>query len=259
MYRLPSRRSQPHGVVLVHGGFDSLIEEFVAIWVAIAEAGFDVVAFDGPGQGGARMLHDVPFEHAWERPVGAVLDGLGIDQAALVGVSMGGWWAIRAAAFEPRIHRVVSWPPVYDWLVKLPRFARTVVRGMVRHRWLMNPILRLRMKLFPVIQHAISQAMFIVDGREPMDAVDFLLGMNADALHSERVTQDVLLMVGADDWFQPPVLANAQQEALTRARSVTRRDFTRAESAASHCQMDNLTLACKVLTDWLQSTPEARR
>ena len=53
-YRLAAFGSQTRGAVLVHGGFDSLIEEFFAIWQRIAAAGFDVIAFDGPGQGGAR-------------------------------------------------------------------------------------------------------------------------------------------------------------------------------------------------------------
>jgi hypothetical protein len=39
------------GAVLIHGGFDSLIEEFYPIWQRIAMAGFDVVAFGGPCQG----------------------------------------------------------------------------------------------------------------------------------------------------------------------------------------------------------------
>jgi len=47
------------GTVLLHGGFDSLIEEFFAIWDRIAAAGFQVVAFEGPGQGGARRLGGV--------------------------------------------------------------------------------------------------------------------------------------------------------------------------------------------------------
>ena len=52
-YRLPAR-GRSCGTVLLHGGFDSLIEEFYAIWQRIAAAGFDVITFDGPGQGGAR-------------------------------------------------------------------------------------------------------------------------------------------------------------------------------------------------------------
>jgi hypothetical protein len=50
-YWLPAggqRRSA--GAALIHGGFDSLIEEFYPIWQQIAVAGFDVVALEGLGQ-----------------------------------------------------------------------------------------------------------------------------------------------------------------------------------------------------------------
>ena len=103
----PQFRVQTHGAVLLHGGFDSLIEEFFAIWQRIAAAGFDVIAFDGPGQGGARDLGGLTFDHDWEKPVGAILDHFALDSAALVGISMGGYWALRAAGREPRIDRVV--------------------------------------------------------------------------------------------------------------------------------------------------------
>lgn len=241
------------GTVLVHGGFDSVIEEFLPIWERIAAAGHHVLAFEGPGQGGARLLHGLTFEHDWERPVAAILDHQGIDQATLVGISMGGYWALRAAAFEPRIDRVVSWPPVYDWLHQIPPFARTLLRFLLRFRGLMNWGIRLRMRLFPVLEHAVKHAMYLCDGREPMDAVDWMLGMNAEHLCSERVTQDVLVMTGAADAFQPPRLSDRQIAALTRARRVQQRIFTAAESADSHCQMGNLDLATGVLTHWLHT------
>ncbi len=86
--------------------------------------------------------------------------------------------------------------------------------------------------------------------------VDWFLGMNPDHLGSDRVTQDVLLLCGEHDAFQPPVYARAQAAALTAARSVTVRTFTAAEHADQHCQMGNLGLACDVLTAWLD---ESRR
>ena len=49
-----------------------------------------MIAFDGPGQGGARRLAGLPFEPDWERPVAAVLDRFALDRASLVGMSMGG-------------------------------------------------------------------------------------------------------------------------------------------------------------------------
>jgi pimeloyl-ACP methyl ester carboxylesterase len=250
-YRLPAA-GPARGTVLVHGGFDSLIEEFYAIWERIAATGFDVIAFEGPGQGGARALAGLTFDHDWERPVAAVLDHFSIDRAAIVGISMGGYWALRAAGREPRIDRVVSWPPVYDWLYQLPAPVRAVARRMLRLRRFMTWSIELRARLFPVLRHVVDHTLYISGGREPMHVADWLLGMNAEHLGSQHVRQDVLLCAGEHDRFQPPVLARRQAAALTAARSVSMRVFTAAEHADSHCQMGNLELACQSVTTWLR-------
>ena len=252
-YLLPSKAEATRGTVLVHGGFDSLIEEFFAIWERIAEAGFDVVSFEGPGQGGPLNLAGLPFDHDWEGPVGAVLDHLELEDVTLVGISMGGYWAIRAAAYEPRISRVVAWPPVYDWMFRIPPLARRFVFWMVGFRRCMNWSIRLRMRLFPVLGHAVNQAMYLAGGHEPMQAVDWLLGMNHQHISSDRVTQDVLILIGENDAFQPAKLARYQMDALVNARSIQARTFTASEQADGHCQMSNLGLACSVLTHWLRT------
>jgi pimeloyl-ACP methyl ester carboxylesterase len=259
-YQLHARGEPARGTVLLHGGFDSLIEEFSAIWERIAAAGFDVIAFDGPGQGGARAVGGLTFDHDWEKPVAAVLDHFDIGRAALVGISMGGYWALRAAGRESRIDRVVSWPPVYDWLYRVPPGIRGAVRLMLRRRRFMRWNVRIRTRLVPTLRLVVDQALYIADSDDPIAAVDWFLGMNADHLGSDRVTQDVLLLCGERDRFQPPVLARAQQRALTNARSVHVRTFTKAEHGDQHCQMGNLDLACRVLTEWLahdQRTPRA--
>jgi pimeloyl-ACP methyl ester carboxylesterase len=252
-YRYPAVGPE-RGSVLVHGGFDSLIEEFFAIWERIAAAGFNVIAFEGPGQGGARALGGLTFDHDWEKPVAAVLDHFGLERAGLVGISMGGYWALRAAGREPRIDRVVSWPPVYDWLHRVPAPLRGATRAMLRRRRFMRWNVRVRTRLIPMLRQVVEQAMYLAGGTDPMDAVDWFLGMNASHLGSERVTQDVLLLCGEHDAFQPPVLTRAQAAALTAARSVTIRTFTKAEGADQHCQMGNLDLACRVVTEWLRDT-----
>ena len=254
-YRMPALTGATHGTVLVHGGFDSLIEEFFAIWQRIAAAGFDVIAFDGPGQGGARALSGLTFEHDWEKPVGAVLDYFQLEAAGLVGISMGGYWALRAASREPRIDRVVSWPPVYDWLHRLPALARAATRAMLRRRNFMRWSVRTRARLVPTLGLVVDQACYIVDDDDPIAVVDWFLGMNAEHLGSDRVTQDTLLLCGEHDAFQPPMLTRAQEAALVNARSVTVRTFTETEHADQHCQMGNLDLACRVLTTWLQDPP----
>jgi hypothetical protein len=49
-------------------------------------------------------------------------------------------------------------------------------------------------------------------------------------------------------------LTTSAAKALTAARSVTVRVFTKAEHADQHCQIGNIGLACRVLTTWLRNT-----
>ena len=240
------------GTILLFGGFDSLIEEFFVIWKFFAQAGYRVIAFEGPGQGGARQMYGHAFDHNWEKPVAAILDYLNIQQATLIGISMGGYWAIRAAAFEGRIKQVVSWSPVYDWLEQIPGFAQALVNQMLKWEGFMNATIRLRMRLFPILDHAVKQAMYMVKKNQPMDAARWLLGMNRHHLNSDKVSQDVLLVGGENDAFQPVKLLHKQKAALVNARSVTSRIFTKAEHADMHCQMGNLNLAMTEIESWVR-------
>lgn len=50
--RLSSATGEVKGTILIFGGFDSFIEEFFCIWKYFSARGYEVIAFEGPGQGG---------------------------------------------------------------------------------------------------------------------------------------------------------------------------------------------------------------
>jgi pimeloyl-ACP methyl ester carboxylesterase len=252
--RLASAGSQSKGTVVIHGGFDSFIEEFFCFWKYFSDLGYEVVAFDGPGQGAAHRLHGLAHEHDWEKPVGAVLDHFNLNNVTLLGISFGGYWCVRAAAFEKRIKRLIVNPPLYELLEGHPAIVRKMVGPMVRAKRFMNWSIRLRMKKFPIINHVVSHCLYINNklDAEPIEAAHWLLAMNKEHIHSELVGQDVLLLAGEKDDFQPVKLYQKQMAALENARSVTGRIFTEGESAASHCQMGNLGLALSVMGNWLE-------
>src|SRR5262249_61764771 len=97
-------------LLIMHSGFDGSAEEMH--WSgarAAVERGYNVLAFDGPGQFGPIHRQGLTFRPDWEKVVGPVLDYAltrtqQVDGAriALMGVSMGGLLAPRAAAFEKR-------------------------------------------------------------------------------------------------------------------------------------------------------------
>ena len=65
--------------------------------------------FEGPGQGGVMRLQGMHFTHEWEKPVKAVLDTFDLNNVTIIGISLGGYLAPRAAAFDKRITKVVAW------------------------------------------------------------------------------------------------------------------------------------------------------
>ena len=93
----------PKGVILLHGGNDSYLEEFFFPMLYFAQNGYSVYLFEGPGQGGVVRIQGKKFTHKWEQPVKAVLDTIGERDVTIIGASLGGMLAPRAAAFDHRI------------------------------------------------------------------------------------------------------------------------------------------------------------
>lgn len=103
------------GTVVVVPGLDSAKEEFLDLVHALLARGLAVFAMDGPGQG--VLAATTVFRPDYEEVVGRVVDALGVDRIGLVGLSLGGYFAARTAALEPRVAAVatVSGPFRLDW------------------------------------------------------------------------------------------------------------------------------------------------
>ncbi len=77
------------------------------------------LAFDGPGQGEAE--YDLPIRPDYEAPVSSVIDWLegrtdvDAERVGLWGVSLGGYYAPRAAAFERRVRACISLTGPFDF------------------------------------------------------------------------------------------------------------------------------------------------
>jgi 5-aminopentanamidase len=116
--RVPASQTRPP-VVIMMPGLDSVKEELQATAQYMLDRGLAIIAVDGPGQGEAE--YELPIEPAYERVATAVADYLAgrddIDPARIggFGVSLGGYYAARAAAYEPRIKATVSLAGPYQW------------------------------------------------------------------------------------------------------------------------------------------------
>ena len=124
---------QKKGTILLHGGFDSFLEEWFYIMKYLSGNGFDVIGFEGPGQGHMLIKQGVPFDYQWEKPVKHILDFFKTEQVAIFGLSMGGWLAIRAAAFEPRINNVIVSGHAVDYSRIPPDFSRSMMMFFIKY------------------------------------------------------------------------------------------------------------------------------
>ena len=64
-------------------------------------------------------------------------------------------------------------------------------------------------------------------------------------------------MAGSEDHYVPLEQLPAQLKALTAARSVTARVFTREEQAQNHCQVGSFGLSLRVIIDWISERTAA--
>lgn len=252
------------GAIVVHAGYDAYVEEFYGLAQAMASHGYQVIMFDGPGQGSTLMREKLPMTHEWEKPVGAVLDHFGLTDVTLVGISLGGCLALRAAAFEPRIKRVVAFDVMLDFFQCITsrrgRLAEAAIILLVRLRFAaaLNLLARGLMKRDLMAKWAIEQGMHVLDASSPAEFFARLKAYNTRRI-SALVAQDALIMAGAEDHFVPLSQVLEQFALLSHAQSVTAQIFTRADQAQSHCQIGNLGLAVSRILAWVDAHSCTRR
>src|ERR1700692_3432114 len=76
---------------------------------------------DTPGVGEPLGLRNIPSRPDYEVPTRAIVDYLetrpDVDSSriGIMGISLGGYYAPRAAAFESRISACVAWGAIWDW------------------------------------------------------------------------------------------------------------------------------------------------
>ncbi|RQR24600.1 S9 family peptidase [Burkholderia sp. Bp9142] len=117
--RTPESLEKPP-VVLLIGGLDTTKEDYRSVSDICLKRGMATLAFDGPGQGETVFkMRTIPD---FEAAISAAIDYLetrpevDTGRIGIVGRSMGGYFAPRAASVDRRIKVLVAWGAVYDLL-----------------------------------------------------------------------------------------------------------------------------------------------
>ena len=117
--RKPVQAAARPPVLIMAPGLDSTKEELHAYAEPFLARGIAILAIDGPGQGEAE--YDIPICGDYERAASAACDWIGkradLDSAriAMWGVSLGGYYAPRATAYEKRIRACVALSGPFEW------------------------------------------------------------------------------------------------------------------------------------------------
>lgn len=117
----PNQSGGPWATIIFNNGSDGPTSGMWNSGVAAAlERDYAALVFDGPGQNAMLWLQNIPFRHDWEKVISPVVDFLlqrpevDPNRIALSGISQGGYWVLRALAFEHRIAAGIADPGVMD-------------------------------------------------------------------------------------------------------------------------------------------------
>ncbi|OGO18115.1 MAG: hypothetical protein A2Z14_13345 [Chloroflexi bacterium RBG_16_48_8] len=116
--RRPTGLKRPPLVILLPG-LDSTKEEFFYWENVFLQRGLATLSMDGPGQG--ETGYNSTIRPDYNVAVSAMLDALegrrdvDLNRIGIVGVSLGGYFAPRAAAFEPRLKAVSAIGGPYEF------------------------------------------------------------------------------------------------------------------------------------------------
>lgn len=223
--------------VLVIGGADTSHEDlFLTAGRGLLERGYSVALVDLPGQG--IVQNDGLFwEVEAEKPIAAVVDQLvgrfkvKPGRLALLGLSLGGYFACRAAGYETRLATVVASTPFPNPGRLFALSARNAGGAAPSGANLRN----------------IQTLMWKAGAKSPADLLARTQGMVADPA---RVTVPFLSILGGGESKEFPTQARAWHAAIPSSRKALV-VLDAATGADGHCQVNNRLRLVQETSGWL--------
>ena len=205
------------------------------------------------------MSRALPFRHDWEHVVHPVVDLAfardDVDPArvALMGISLGGYLAPRAAAFEARLAACVANGGVYDFMgSRVPEaMTRQQFEDMVENAPdAFDAGMRQRMEEMPELRWAVSHGMFVFKVARPADWMRAALRFDLSEVAGQ--IRCPTLVVDTEEESSFPGQAQRLYDALACPRTFLM--FGREDGAEDHCQVASPLLSQQRIFDWLEAT-----
>ena len=202
--------------------------------------GIACLIVDGPGNGESPRFRDLYLHHETERYATAAYEYLAgrreIDpkRIGVMAISLGGYYAPRAAAFEQRFACCVAWGAQWDYYDVWKRRFDALDSGRT-----------------PSLSVASDHLLWIFDVKTREDAMKKLEGFRLDGV-VQKITCPFLLLHGEGDEQIPLPLAHKVIDSVG-SKDKTLKVFTREEGGYHHCQIDNASIGTAYMWDWIES------
>ena len=202
-----------------------------------ARRGISTLLLDHPGVGEALRLKDLKLSPETEEPASAAVDYLesreDVDpkKIGVAGISLGGYYAPRAAGFESRLSCVVAWSAINDYgKITKDRLEGSGTNLSVSHweehmRWVLG-----------------------ASSREEIMKITGKMSLN-EALINIRCP--ILVVHGENDRQIPLRLAEKTIEGTINSPRAELKVFRAEDGGVEHCQVDNCKLAIEYMSDWV--------
>ncbi len=231
----------PRPVVVYCNGLDSCKE--LLYWSRLPEAlarrGISTLCVDQPGSGEALRLQGLPVDPHSETWASLAVDWLElrpeIDAAhiGMTGISLGGHFAPRAVAYEPRFASGACWGANHNWLEVQHKRMKREGENPVPHYW--------------------AHVMWAFGAADMDEFLQKASGMNLNG-HMDRVRVPFLVTHGAQDRQISVQYAHDCYEQLVNSPRRALQIFTAREGGVEHVGADNMAYGRDCIADWFAET-----
>jgi dipeptidyl aminopeptidase/acylaminoacyl peptidase len=240
----PANRGSKVPAMVFFDGLDITKEiQYLKGVADLAARGIACLIVDGPGNGESIRFRNFYLRPDTEHYATPAFDYLAarpeIDpkRIGVMAISLGGYYAPRAAAFEPRFACCLAWGAQWDyqkiWLDRFERLARADT---------------------PSLSVAAQHILWVLNASSQDDAIKRLAPFKLDGV-VQKISCPFLMLHGEGDEQIP--LAEAQKcFAAVGSHNKTFKLFTRDEGGYHHCQIDNQSICSAYMWDWLEQVLE---
>jgi pimeloyl-ACP methyl ester carboxylesterase len=175
-----------------------------------------------------------------------------LNRLALMGISMGGYLAARAAAFEHRVAACILNDGVYDGYDAIASsFPKSLLTAIENgDSKVVNMVLGILMESDPNIRFNVQHGMWTTGVNTPYELIQGSKNYTIKDIVRNIKCPTLVLEAEKDDSF--PGQPKKVYDALTSPKSYIR--FTEEEGAEEHCQGGAPSLSNQRIFDWLDKT-----